>query len=192
VSLYKLISLTSCGKDFEEKKNVWEEKKCDHKNKIRNFWFLRKERIIFDFRFSVITSLPFYFRWVCLAGEDSVSEEEEVDDDDEGKVGRIGRPKRSEIGRRCCWFSFVSGRAWSSLGCRGGVAGSTSIWVSLLEWGLWIGESESIYTREGSGVLALTVCRKKWLHFVCGTESVQSPWVVSFSLCRVWISLRCL
>jgi hypothetical protein len=51
---------------------------------------------------SVITSLAFYFQWVCLAGEESVSEDEEVDDGDEGKVGRIGHPKHSEIGRHCC------------------------------------------------------------------------------------------
>ncbi len=64
---------------------------------------------------------------MCLAGGESESEEEEVDDDDEGKVGRVGRPKRSEIKRRCWGFSSVSGHGRSSLGCRGGVAGSTSI-----------------------------------------------------------------
>jgi len=77
--------------------------------------------------------LGIYFLWVCLAGRESESEEEEEDDDDGGKVGRNGSPKRSEIGRRCCGFSSVSGRARSSLGGRGGVAGSTSIWVSLFE-----------------------------------------------------------
>jgi hypothetical protein len=64
---------------------------------------------------------------VCLAGGESEFKDEEDDDDNEGKVCRIGRPKRSEIGRRCCRFLSVSGRARSSLGCRGGVAGSTSI-----------------------------------------------------------------
>ncbi len=76
--------------------------------------------------------LGIYFQWVRLAGGESESEEEEADDDDEGKVSHIGRPKRSEIGWRCCGFSSVSGRARSSLGCRDGVAGSTSIWLSLL------------------------------------------------------------
>jgi hypothetical protein len=64
---------------------------------------------------------------VCLARGESESEDEEADDDDEGKVGHIGHPKCSEIGRRCRGFSSVSSRAQSSLGCRGGVAGSTSI-----------------------------------------------------------------
>jgi len=77
--------------------------------------------------------LGIYFLWVCLAGGESESEEEEEDNDDGGKVGRNGSPKRSEIGRRCCGFSSVSGHARSSLGGRGGVAGSTSIWVSLFE-----------------------------------------------------------
>ncbi len=77
--------------------------------------------------------LGIYFLWVCLAGRESESEEEEEDDDDGGKVGRSGSPKRSEIGQRCCGFSSVSGRARLSLGGRGGVAGSTSIWVSLFE-----------------------------------------------------------
>jgi len=67
------------------------------------------------------------FLCVCVAGGESESEEEEEDDDDGGKVGRNGSPKRSEIGRRCCGFSSVSGRARSSLEGRGGVAGSTSI-----------------------------------------------------------------
>ncbi len=140
--MYKLISLTSCRNLWRKGTFLRREKKCDHKNKNKKFLILRKERIIFGFRFSVITSLAFYFRWVCLAWDESVSEEEEVEDDNEGKVGRIGRPRRSEIGRRCCWFSSVSSHARSSRGCRGGVAGSTSIWLSLLEWGLWIGESE--------------------------------------------------
>ena len=64
---------------------------------------------------------------MCLAIGESESEDEEDDDDDEEKVCCISRPKRSEIGRRCCGFSFVSGHARSSLGCRGGVARSTSI-----------------------------------------------------------------
>ena len=64
---------------------------------------------------------------MCLAGGESESKDKEDDDDDEGKVCRIGCPKRSEIGRRCCRFLSVSGHARSSLGCRGGVAGSTSI-----------------------------------------------------------------
>ncbi len=54
------------------------------------------------YHFSVIMSLAFYFRFVRLAGGESESEEGEDDDDGERKVGRIGRPKRSEIGRRCC------------------------------------------------------------------------------------------
>jgi hypothetical protein len=87
------------------------------------FCFFVKRKDNFWFRCSVITSLAFYFLWVRLTGEESVSEEEEVDVDDEGKVGRNGHPKRSEIGRRCCWFSSGSGRAQSSL----------SIWLSLLE-----------------------------------------------------------
>ncbi len=77
--------------------------------------------------------LGIYFLWVCLAGGESESEEEEEDDDDGGKVGRSGSPKRSEIGWCCCGFSSVSGRARSSLGGQGGVAGSTSIWLSLFE-----------------------------------------------------------
>ncbi len=77
--------------------------------------------------------LGIYFLWVCLAGRESESKEEEEDDNDRGKVGRKGSPKRSETGRRCCGFSSVSGRARSSFGGRGGVAGSTSIWVSLFE-----------------------------------------------------------
>ncbi len=77
--------------------------------------------------------LGIYFLWVCLVGGESESEEEEEDNDNGGKVGRNGSPKRSEIGRHCCGFSSVSGRARSSLGGRGGVAGSTSIWVSLFE-----------------------------------------------------------
>ncbi len=60
--------------------------------------------------------LGIYFLWVCLAGGESESEEEEEDDDDGGKVSRSGSPKRSEIRRRCCGFSSVSGRARSSLG----------------------------------------------------------------------------
>ena len=72
--------------------------------------------------------LGIYFLCVCLAGGESESEvEEQEDDDDGGQVGRTGSPKRSEIGRRCCGFSSVSGRARSSLEGRGGVAGSTSI-----------------------------------------------------------------
>ncbi len=86
--------------------------------------------VLFFFRNHV---LGIYFLWICLAGGESESEEEEEDDDDGGKVGRNGSPKRSEIGRRCCGFSSVSGRARSSLGGRGGVAGSTSIWLSLFE-----------------------------------------------------------
>ena len=62
---------------------------------------------------------------MCLAGGESESEVEEEDDDDGGKFGRSGSPRRSEIGRRCFRFSSVSGR--------GGVAGSTSIWLSLFE-----------------------------------------------------------
>ncbi len=70
---------------------------------------------------------------MCLAGGESESEVEEEDDDDEGKFGRNGSPRRSEIGRRCFGFSSVSGRTRSSLGGRGGVARSTSIWLSLFE-----------------------------------------------------------
>jgi hypothetical protein len=77
--------------------------------------------------------LGIYFLCVCLAGGESESEVEEEDDDDGGKFGRNGSPRRSVIGRRCFGFSSVSGRARSSLGSRGGVAGSTSIWLSLLE-----------------------------------------------------------
>ncbi len=77
--------------------------------------------------------LGIYFLCVCLAGGESESEEEEEDDDDGGKAGRSGSPKRSEIGRRCCGFSSISGLARSSLGSRGGVAGSTFIWLSLFE-----------------------------------------------------------
>ncbi len=78
--------------------------------------------------------LGIYFLCVCLVGGESESEvEEQEDDDDGGQVGRTGSPKRSEIGRRCCGFPSVSGRARSSLGGRGGVAGSTSIWLSLFE-----------------------------------------------------------
>ncbi len=77
--------------------------------------------------------LGIYFLRVCLARGESESEEEEEDDDDGGKVGRNGSPKCSEMGRRCCGFSSISGRARSSLGGRGGVARSTSIWVSLFK-----------------------------------------------------------
>ncbi len=77
--------------------------------------------------------LGIYFLCVCLAGGESESEVEEEDDDDGGKLGHYGSPKRSEIGRRCCGFSSVSGRARSSLGGRGGVARSMSIWLSLFE-----------------------------------------------------------
>ena len=78
--------------------------------------------------------LGIYFLCACLAGGESESEvEEQEDDDDGGQVGRTGSPKCSEIGRRCCGFSSVARRARSSLGGRGGVAGSTSIWLSLFE-----------------------------------------------------------
>ena len=78
--------------------------------------------------------LGIYFLCVCLAGGESESEvEEQEDDDDGGKFGRRGSPKRSVIGRRCFGFSSVSGRARSFLGGRGGVARSTSIWLSLFE-----------------------------------------------------------
>ena len=76
---------------------------------------------------------------MCLAGRESESEVEEEDDDDGGKFGRRGSPKRSVIGRRCFGFSSVSGRARSSLGGRGGVAGSTSIWLSCLNEGCGLG-----------------------------------------------------
>ncbi len=86
---------------------------------------------------SVITSLAFYFLWVCLAGGESESEEEEVEVDDEGNIGRNGRPKCSEIRRRCCWFSSVSGQAWSFWDVRR----SSRIYVHLvvivrMDWGI--------------------------------------------------------
>ncbi len=68
-----------------------------------------------------------------LSLDDDSDNDKDDDDDDGGKFGRRGNPKRSVIGRRCFGFSSVSGRARSSLGGRGGVAGSTSIWLSLLE-----------------------------------------------------------
>ncbi len=71
--------------------------------------------------------LGIYFLCVCLAGGESESEVEEEDNDDGGKFGRSGSPRRSEIRRRCFGFSSVSGRARSSLEGRGGVARSTSI-----------------------------------------------------------------
>ncbi len=85
------------------------------------------------FRFSIITSLASTFCGFVSPEENLSPRTRREDDDDGGKVGRNGSPKCSEIGRRCCGFSSVSCRARSSLGGRGGVAGSTSIWVSLFE-----------------------------------------------------------
>jgi hypothetical protein len=71
------------------------------KFKSKKFLIFDKRKVIFWFSFFRNHFLGIYFRWVRLVGGESESEGEEGDNDYEGKVGRIGRPKHSEIGRRC-------------------------------------------------------------------------------------------
>ncbi len=71
------------------------------KFKSKKFLIFEKRKVNFWFSFFRNHVLGIYFRWVRLAGGESESEEEEGKDDDEGKVGRIGHPKCSEIGWRC-------------------------------------------------------------------------------------------
>ncbi len=71
-----------------------------------------------------------------LDGEESKSEEqvEEVNIEDGENVCHVGQPNCSVIGRCCCFgLSSVSVQARASKEFQGGVAGTTSIWLSLFE-----------------------------------------------------------